>query len=183
MGCDKDFAEHFLPDRWTILGVKLPPFKVGHLLLLDRVESPYVTGLDRRQEDLLTAIYIAAQSYTKASENLWRKMSMAWRWWTFRQADKLNAKHDYFLREDEKFAAMLTLARGGVPQVYHDVEGEKTHAPYAMILIGDLMRHFGYSESEVLEMPLLKANYMREKMLLDEGAASFPEWWEKAKAE
>lgn len=59
-----------IPDPRRILGLKLRPFSLGHLLLLNRVESAFVTGQRPSYGDLALSVFICSQKYEDGIEAL-----------------------------------------------------------------------------------------------------------------
>jgi len=177
MGADFDYAEACHPDRWTVLGVRLQHFRVGHLLLLERSESPFVAGGDVGSSELLAAVWVCGNTYKKGARGLFEGMSLLWRFWTWRKALALEFKKDLLKRETEKLAAYIAHARRPIASVYHDVEAGKSYAPFVLVLVRDLSR---YAPEQVLEMPLRQALFEREGYLETVGATTWDEPMEGA---
>lgn len=61
-----------IPDAWEILGVKLRPFSLGHVILLHRIESPFLVGWKAESlptfDDLAVAVLICSCTYEEALE-------------------------------------------------------------------------------------------------------------------
>lgn len=178
MGSDYEYASDCLPDRWTVLGVRLKPLLVGHLLLLERVQSPFLTGEKIMESDLTQAVWICANSYSDGVAQLYSKPTFNQKIWTWRKTLACVFKKSTTEKESVKLANYIIAARTPSKKILHDAEGEKTYAPFVMVLKRDLMSYWGYSSIEVLEMPLRQAMIEREGYLEANGAASFPEPWE-----
>lgn len=61
MTLGEQFAEAVVPDTWRILGVRLQPFSLSHLLTLQRIGSPFVCGGHESPADLMTALYVCSR--------------------------------------------------------------------------------------------------------------------------
>lgn len=59
----KQFFESHIPEPWTIFGLRLKPFSLGHLVLLHRIESPFLSNEKRDLIDLLVAVKFCSMSY------------------------------------------------------------------------------------------------------------------------
>lgn len=61
-----------IQDAWEILGVKLRPFSLGHVILLHRIESPFLVGWKAESQptfdDLAVAVLICSCTYEEALE-------------------------------------------------------------------------------------------------------------------
>jgi hypothetical protein len=55
-----------LPEPFTILGLRLKPYSLGHHLLLHRIESPFVSGVTPTYDDLALAVLICSQRFSDA---------------------------------------------------------------------------------------------------------------------
>lgn len=63
---EREIFEKLTPEPTTLLGLKLLPFSLGHLLLLHRVESAFVMGGRPEYEDLALAVFICSRTYEDA---------------------------------------------------------------------------------------------------------------------
>ena len=62
------FYQAAVPDGWQILGVRLRPLSLGHLILLHRHESAFVLGGIPEPEDLVLSVLVCARTYEDALE-------------------------------------------------------------------------------------------------------------------
>ena len=63
---ERDFYLASIPDQFRVLGFALRPLSLGHVIILHRLESPYVTGGRPDIESLATAVFICCQTYKEA---------------------------------------------------------------------------------------------------------------------
>jgi hypothetical protein len=65
---DSNIFERTIPSSWQILGLKLQPFALGHLVLLERFGSAFVGGKPNPNPftDLALAVFICSRSYDQA---------------------------------------------------------------------------------------------------------------------
>jgi hypothetical protein len=63
---DRDIFERTSPAPTTLLGLKLRPFALGHLILLHRVESAFAVGGLPSYDDLALAVFICSRPYADA---------------------------------------------------------------------------------------------------------------------
>lgn len=66
----QEFYVAHVPEPHRLLGVDLLPFSLGHLILLRRLESAFVTGGTPQMDDLVSAVFICSQTYSEAAEVL-----------------------------------------------------------------------------------------------------------------
>lgn len=59
----QDFYLAHVPEPTTILGLELRPLSLGHLILLNRVESAFAVGGTPGYDDLAISVFICSRSY------------------------------------------------------------------------------------------------------------------------
>lgn len=65
---ERDYLAAALPEPFTILGQRLTPFSLGHLLLLRRFENAFVVpGGAPSIDDLAFAVFVCSQTYEEAA--------------------------------------------------------------------------------------------------------------------
>ncbi len=150
-----------VPDAHCVLGTMLRPFCLGHRLLLEKIESPYLLGEEGEGNDLAVAVFICAQTYANCYESFvrgefesgfksWLK-KLKPRWW---QPTRFN--HD---DETGKFWAYLEDGNRRPPVERHEVKfGLEITSPEHCLIIGKLVAA-GFRESDVLEKYLPAAWY------------------------
>ena len=62
----EDFYLAAVPEPVTLLGLRLLPLSLGHLILLNRVKSAFVVGGPPSYEDLALSVFICSQTYQGA---------------------------------------------------------------------------------------------------------------------
>lgn len=68
---ERDYLAAALPEPFTILGQRLTPFSLGHLLLLRRFGNAFVVpGGAPTIDDLAFAVFVCAQTYEEAAESI-----------------------------------------------------------------------------------------------------------------
>lgn len=144
------YATACFSDTWHILKIKLRPFTLGHALLLQRLESPFLIG-GRRPDgtDLALAVLVCSVPWERAARQAEGRM-LGWRMrWLRVPVENIwggvRAFEDY-LRE----------AHDG-PEFWVRDQGSKKsplHAPYYQTLKLTQMTQFHKSEREALSTPL-----------------------------
>jgi len=61
-----DYYSAVLPETRTVLGMRLRPLSLGHLVLLKRIGSPFANGEIPTLESLATAVMICASTFREA---------------------------------------------------------------------------------------------------------------------
>lgn len=66
----QEFYVAHVPEPHRLLGIDLLPFSLGHLILLHRLESAFVRNGTPTLDDLISSIFICAQTYQEGAEVL-----------------------------------------------------------------------------------------------------------------
>lgn len=61
-----EFFNAAVPDPVDLLGFRLRPLSAGHIILLTRIESGFVTGGDITWDDLAASVFICTQTFEDA---------------------------------------------------------------------------------------------------------------------
>jgi len=73
---DADYLRALFPDRYCVAGVWLKHYCIGHVLLLEKINSPFVnSGTEPKLGDLRIALAICKRDYTSAVSWLQRSSS------------------------------------------------------------------------------------------------------------
>lgn len=140
------------PARWTILGLRLRPFALGHLILLKRIGSPFVC--DGKALDLFalqTAVFICSRSYEEALDGIddpgltrafarWRGKLFGHWWWPRR------------ISLVEKWLAFESYMREGdwAPALKASENTRRVGLPFEQAVRVKLMERLGLKDSEVM---------------------------------
>lgn len=162
---DDKFYEAAIPEPWTILGLRLKPFSLGHVFILHRVGSAFFTPNTPIDPGQITmAVAVCANGYKENLEmlddpNLIRKVC-GW-------ADKLTGNHSILCRAgwrkervidwDEK-AKMLLAYFGDMENVptYSERDESTTsqvNLPTAQVIKVTLMKHMHFEEMYLMDRP------------------------------
>lgn len=60
---EREWWKSIAPDVTYCLGERLEPFSPGHWILLNRLESPFLTGKQTTYADLMDAVYVCARTF------------------------------------------------------------------------------------------------------------------------
>ena len=141
-----DYYQAAVPDGWQILGVKLRPLSLGHLILLKRYGSAFVVGGIPTEADLVLSVLICSRTYEDAVELVESGR--------FKQEAK---KLDKALRvcgdvqaRCEWFNDYINEGLDGPKLWQKENKGKSLGAPPEQVIKCALMSKLGFSESEVL---------------------------------
>ena len=143
------FYQAAVPDGWQILGVRLRPLSLGHLILLHRHESAFVLGGIPEPEDLVLSVLVCARTYEDALELVEsgqhnqesKKLDKA-----LQACGSLGDRYQWF-------ANYLEEGLSG-PKLWIKSDGaQKFGAPSEQVVKVALMSKMGLSESQVLNRP------------------------------
>lgn len=155
------FLEAAIPEPVRVFGLRLRPFSLGHLLLLDRLGSPYIRGGNIGINDLLLAVWICARGFRENTELLdssefwskvkaWKRSVVIGRWLLaltlrkFEFAPRFVAFHNYMRSGQE------------IPKYFFESGkfSQSMGAPWMQTVRVRAIRDLGYSQDEVMDMPL-----------------------------
>lgn len=164
-----DFAAQMVdPPRVRCLGVEMKPFSLGHSLLLWRIRNRFATRETPAFEDLVSAAFICAHSW---EENQKLLRSPFRRWLTLKIWGLMAGKFDVaenivsmqaYLNEANRIPEQRK-GRGGTRELFADW--------YTRLF--NYLRFIGYDDSQILNMPIARANLMFCAWLEHEEAATF----------
>lgn len=149
-----------IPEPRTILGLRLRPLSLGHIILLHRIESSYVCGGLAGFDDLSLSVLICASTYEEGLEHLNNPdLPREMRRW----ADKLTGMDRLSVRLgfrkptpidfDAKHAAFSGyIVNGSKVPNYHFNPGdfEEVGCPNVQLVKAGLMRDMKFTESEIM---------------------------------
>lgn len=145
---DLDYLDACIPEPMIILGLEMKPFSLGHLLILSRYKNGFVTeDTPITFNDLIFGVYVCAHTYEKAIASFTEPE-------TGRKIERWGKKIGKFSFE-EKANLFAEYLRCGMRQP-DDVtvsEGEKTSLPLYAVIKYVVQNAFGYSASEILNLP------------------------------
>lgn len=167
MTLTEQYARACYPDRRKILGRELRDFCAGYAELLDFVGY---NAAESRPADLLVAIRICSLPLHRA-----RRYARAggWKAWQLAALLLFRMRPETFYAAAKAFQEYVAAAHVEV-RVWPDKKNtRKSTCPAVLMAIRDLTNHYGYSEDQVLEMPLGKAEFHRLAYLESAGALDF----------
>lgn len=179
---DPFYAAH-VPESRTVLGLTLLPLSLGHLILLRRVESAFLTASPPDFNDLAVSVLICSQTYEGALEAFRDPdLQTFMRKWHDRitKNDRLSVRLGFrrkavldFVSECKAFYDYLSENTKG-PNYIYDTEKVKPMecAPEQVIKVS-LMRDLHLSETEVLNRSWRLCLWDRATLRALEGAIDF----------
>lgn len=168
---DLDYASALLPDLYRVLGVSLKHFKVGHMVLLNRIESPFVFQSDDQirgagVKDLIVAVEICRRTYADGVRKLYSgKAGLIEKAVAMKRAFYCEREEEYFLRNATAFMEYIATAIQPPKGIWKDGKAGVTHAPEIMVKVRDLANHYGWSFEDIMEMPYRRAVFERYAIL------------------
>ena len=145
-----DFLETAVPEPMVLLGRKLKPLTIGHLLLLERFDC-----LPTHERDqLVLAILIASHNHDEVlplfEDRFWDLRMRVWRWrlGKFDWMEKFQLWDDYFQRS---MATPCAISKKDSDALSNSA------TPFLQHLKCTLQAKLGYSPTEVLNTPYSQA--------------------------
>ena len=149
---DTRFLESWFNRNHIVLGQKLKPFSLGHQLILEALDSPFVfENRPFSMADLCLAVRVCSRWSDDMSLNnpTYRERIRFWR-------GTINS--GYFQRESQRFIDYLD-DHLAPPKFWDraDTPVIRQSTPWTLEIATTLLRHTGMRESEVWRMPIGKA--------------------------
>lgn len=147
---DKDFLASRISPAPRILGLKLRPFSLGHWLILQRADSPFVSGSTPEVVDVIFAVLVCSLTFEEAASALdseeFGKQIVRWVK-TLRKLNFIDKLHEF---------QRYWFYGNQIPSYSTTKEemGEWSGTPWPQRLKIVLMSELGFSESDVLNRPL-----------------------------
>lgn len=149
---DCELVNAFFPPRTQVLQVQLLPFSLGHLLTLEKIESPFICGESFRVLDLFAAVRVCSLTWEECQQfvECTEEYADQFREWVakvgevdFVEKGKLFGE---YLERGKRYPDFKTEERDGV--------GGETWTPIEQRMRVRLIRDLGLTESEVMNRPL-----------------------------
>lgn len=153
---DKAFQRAFTPHTFTVMGLRMEPLSLGHLLLLDSIESGFADGSGGTAADLIASAFICSQPHEAASKSLrsaWGGLFMRVWGWVLRFR-KFNlaleaAKFQSYVAHFKTFPKAKPANGNG--------QARELTTPEEWRLLAMLMADFGFTERDALNCPMNRA--------------------------
>lgn len=160
---DSAFYEVCIPEPTSILGIRLRPLSLGHLVILHRLKSAFVTpDLEVSPHDLALSVLICAGTYEEGLRLFddppppWQFRLWFWKLSRPTWLQKIGIRKPSPVNLAEKYQAFLAYLQRGMegPYYSYDVaEAVEMDCPSLQIVRVSLMQAFGLSDSEVMNRP------------------------------
>ena len=144
------FYQSAVPDNWQVLGVKLRPLSLGHLILLHRYSSAFVEGGMPTTVDLVMSVLICSRTYEDALDLIESGQFK-------RETKKLEKALKVCGDEKARFDWFISYMEEGLdgPKLWtkSGSQGKSCGAPPEQVVKITLMSKLGLSETDVLNRP------------------------------
>lgn len=180
-----------VPEQYRILGVRLKPLSLGHLILMKRYECAFAedsTNTKAGVWDLLLGVAICSRSFQEFVD--WfgddeRRDAWLTEWYKSIMWECKNTKGWNILH---KFTLFNSYRREGieVPLFFDESKTDdmkESGAHWIQNVITTLVTKGRFSETEIYDVPLAKALSEYFKILENEGLISFMTDWQIAEAQ
>lgn len=152
-----------IPDPCRLLGLKLRPLSLGHLLLLRRVGSAFVTGGRPGYDDLALSVFICSQTYEEGCAALDDPELPAFMArWQRRLCNQFGLLYVIGLRKEQpidlpakalEFTEYMKAGSEHPDFTWNEDGGKAIDAPIEQIVKVKLMSCTALTESEILNRP------------------------------
>lgn len=151
---DEAFRLMLDPRRHSCLGATLQPLTLGHILLLQRLDSPFMSAEPVTAVRLFEAVFVCCQDHDKALANMqkrWAPWLLFFWGWCHRKTDLEQEAILFNAYLEENFAVARIKRR-------KHQSTPSAGAPWALRILVALMSEFHWPESVALGCQLIKAN-------------------------
>lgn len=151
------------------------PFSVGHALILQSLNSPFLDFSKPEFNHLMDALWVCSQPVVPNQNTATRRLPIRWRIiakFLQRVADKDAPRAWKSIETVQAYIFDALFFRPPIVKT-NDKLYRQSSCPDLLPMVRSLMNHFGYSEAEVLNMPLKKAKMQHAGWLEHEGALEF----------
>lgn len=180
------FVRSVIPEPYVIMGCRLQPLSLGHLILMKRFECAFGVddvNRDGHTMDLLVGVAICCRKYHEFLdwyENTEERDQWIVDWLT---AITKEAETNKNWKLMNKFSLFNMYRKEGinVPKFFNensDDDSRESGAHWIQNLITMLMSETQYTEDELLDMPVAKALSMYYKVLENNGQITFMADWQ-----
>ena len=158
---DSDFYSVAIPEPTTILGVRLRPLSLGHLVILHRLRSAFVTpGEPLTLHDLALSVLVCSLTYADGLTlfNLGNTPKLFSEWhrkltrptWRHRLGWRAPVEID-FEQKIQDFADYIKRHSEGPYYVYDQENATPMACPDVQIVRVEIMEAFGISDAEIMD--------------------------------
>ncbi len=161
----RPYSESAIPEPFRILGLKLLPFSFGHYLLLKRFDCAFVAEDERYadRDDVLIGVLICSMSPSDFLEFIESK--------GFKREVREWGKKTGLFSLKEKAALFQKYLRSGWQEPPHiNKAGGRSTGDWVQNVKITLQAKLGYTDDEVMSMPMSKAMADYYKLAESEGA-------------
>jgi hypothetical protein len=163
------YADAVLGDVWRVAGLRLAPVTLGHVLLLERLGSPLLTGAALGPGDAAVAVDVLRRGWKQSAHRMarnrgrWMRRLLAW---LFRDTGALVAA-------ETTLRAALADALERPDTMAKTDEGRTLKQPWTLALHTRLVADLGLGLEEALGVPLRLATWLSVGLAERDGAV---EW-------
>lgn len=139
--------------RHRVLGLRLEPLTLGHLFLLHRYESSFVTGEPTTLGDLTLSAFLCSEPWQKSERNVnawwFNRFSKLWAW--------ASRKRD-FVAEYDVFSTYITEGMQS-PAFNRTTNGtpNAVGSPRHFAILASLMSQFHMTKAEAMDCTIVEA--------------------------
>jgi len=158
-----EFYESFIPEPWTILGLELKPFSLGHYILLGRIKSPLILGGPVGLPDILVAVLFCSKTFKESVSLLddrslihlvhkWAQELTGSNSWAVILGIKKAATIDWTSKID-LFASYMSDGCK-MPNIhYQESDAKDVNIPTPQLVKITLQMKLGFRECEIMDRP------------------------------
>lgn len=158
-----DFYRAFIPDSFCVLGKKLLPLSLGHLIILNRIGSPFVVQSDDPADvgDLGVAVWVCSRNYRDGCDFIASddKESTLYKWGSRLRRNPLFFWCQRRINWEEAFAVFKDYIEQGTNCPVWGIEENEKRGSYQIdtspyqIVRSELLHCTSMTDEEILDRP------------------------------
>lgn len=164
----------FAPETFRVLGFKLKTLSIGHVHLLQAIDSPFLSGGAIDMDDLVAGVFICSRNWKSNlwHQRHWRLHNLYMLLWQrlvgpFNLLEKKILFADYLHRHYE-----MPIYRSNLPE--NERPFEPSGAPVSVTVRTTLMAEFGLREADLWDRPWQESVMDCMTLKAARGEISFP---------
>ena len=181
----EQYVKVSIPEPYTILGCKLHPLSLGHLMLMKRFDCAFGPDEVEREGniwDLLLGVAICSRTYKEFID--WYSNQNERDIWLCEWLDEIKKEmktnKNWCLMNKFSLFNMYRRESIDIPKYFDegDNDSRESGAHWIQNVQTTLMTESGYTEDELLDMPVAKALYLYYKILENNGQVTLMADWQ-----
>jgi hypothetical protein len=173
---DQLYAGHCFPqEQWSVCGVKLKPFSLGHALILQSLDSPFLDFRTPEFEDFMSALWVCSRPVAPHVNTNSIRLPLSWKIGSRllkKVADKDPLRFWRSIQNLQDYIFESLWFKTPISSKNRQFCRTST-CPALLPMLRAIMNHWGLSYADAINLPFRHAKWMHAGWLEHEGALTF----------